>query len=230
MLAPTAIVFDLDGTLIDSRGDIVAATNHALGRTGRAALPAQVIVRFIGDGARTLCARAAQLSESAPEVDEIYKHFIAYYVQHPLDFTRWVAGAPEALEQLGDTDLPMAICTNKARPVTDAVLAGLGVRTRFRAVYAGGDGAEKKPSAAPLLSLAKQMDVDPLGLVIVGDGPQDVESARKVGCRVVGVLSGFTPKERLLATRPDVVVERLDELPGIIRRWCDATARLSVIR
>jgi len=110
------------------------------------------------------------------------------------------------------------------------VLAGLGVRTRFRAIYAGGDGSEKKPAAGPLLALAKQMGVEAAGLVVVGDGPQDVESARRAGCRVVGVVSGFLPKDRLIATKPDVIIEGLDELPGIIRRWCDATARLSVIR
>ena len=230
MLAPTAIVFDLDGTLIDSRGDIVAATNHALAQTGRTALPAQVIVRFIGDGARSLCARTAQLPEGSAEVEELLKLFIAYYLEHPLDFTRWVAGAPEALEQLAETDLPLALCTNKARSVTDAILAGLGVRTRFKAIYAGGDGSEKKPAAGPLLTLAKQMGVDPAGLVMVGDGPQDVESARRANCRVIGVVSGFLPKERLIASRPDVIVERLDEIPGIVRRWCDATARLSVVR
>ena len=76
MLPPTAIAFDLDGTLIDSRGDIVAAVNHALIRTHRSALPGAVIVRFIGDGARSLCARAAQLSEASDEVTTLVDHFV----------------------------------------------------------------------------------------------------------------------------------------------------------
>src|SRR5580704_18109672 len=80
MLPPTAIAFDLDGTLIDSRGDIVAAVNHALSRTKRTPLPAPVLIRFIGDGARSLCARAAQLPEASDEVTELYDRFIAYYL------------------------------------------------------------------------------------------------------------------------------------------------------
>src|SRR4051812_14908065 len=98
MLPPTAIAFDLDGTLIDSRGDIVAAVNHALIRTGRAPLSGPVIVRLIGDGARTLCARAAQLPESSDEVCVLVEHFTSYYVEHPIAFTRWSPAAQETLE------------------------------------------------------------------------------------------------------------------------------------
>lgn len=229
-VGPSAIVFDLDGTLIDSRGDIAAATNHALLATGRTALPATVISRFVGDGARSLLARAAQLGESDPDVDRLLELFIDYYVAHPVDFTRWVDGAPDVLDRVAELDMPIALCTNKARPVTDAVLASLGVRTRFRAIYAGGDGPEKKPAAGPLLALAKKLEVEPASLVMVGDGPQDVECARRAGCRVIGVVSAYSPRDRMVAAKPDIVLQGLSELPDIIRRWCDATARLSAVR
>src|SRR4051794_40599003 len=90
MLPPTAIAFDLDGTLIDSRGDIVAALNYGLSRVGRNPLPAQVIVRHIGDGARTLCARSAEIAEDTEEVNHILDGFLTYYSEHPVDFTRWM--------------------------------------------------------------------------------------------------------------------------------------------
>jgi phosphoglycolate phosphatase len=230
MLAPTAIAFDLDGTLIDSRGDIVAAVNHALIRSHRAPLPGPVIVRLIGDGARSLCARAAQLPESSDEVSVIVDDFTNYYVEHPVDFTRWSPSAQETLEIFAEEmpELGLGICTNKPRPVTEAVLAALGIRTRFRAIVAGGDLPEKKPAPGPLLHLAKALRVTPESLVMVGDDQQDVECARRAGVRSVAVDTGFGSHERLLAARPDVMLRLLSELPEVIARWRDATARISV--
>jgi phosphoglycolate phosphatase-like HAD superfamily hydrolase len=80
------------------------------------------------------------------------------------------------------------------------------------------------------LALAKRMDLEVASLVMVGDGPQDVECARRAGCRIVGVVSTYSPKERISAAKPDVLIDSLSELHEIIRRWCDATTRLSAIR
>jgi phosphoglycolate phosphatase len=230
MLPPTAIAFDLDGTLIDSRGDIVAAVNHALKRTGRSPLPGPVLVRFIGDGARSLCARAAQLPETADEVGALVDHFVEYYVEHPVDFTRWTPGAQETLEIFAEhmPEIALGICTNKPRPTTEAVLAALGIRTRFRAIVAGGDVPEKKPAPGPLLHLSKLLRHPPESMVMVGDGPQDIECARRAGMRAVGVESAFGNVDRLIASRPDVMLRTLSELPEVIQRWRDATARHSV--
>ncbi len=225
-----AVVFDLDGTLIDSRGDIAAAVNHSLLSSGRRALPASMIATFVGDGARTLLARASRLSEADAELDSLLEAFLDYYADHPTDFSKWVEGAPTILDKITELDLPICLCTNKDRRVTDAILAKLGVRTRFRAIYAGGDGPEKKPSASPLLALAAKLDVGAASLVMVGDGPQDVEAARRAGCRVVGIASGYTPRERLIAAKPDVILENLGELYEVVRRWRDATARVSAVR
>ena len=229
MLPPAAVIFDLDGTLIDSRGDIVAAVNHALTTTGRAPLPAVVVVRYVGDGARVLCARAAGLGEGDPEVDTLLGRFLAYYGEHPLAFTRWQRGAQEALDELATMpDIRLGICTNKPRQTTDAVLAALGIRTRFRVVVAGGDLSEKKPAPGPLLQAARVLGVAPQELVMVGDGTQDIECARAAGARAVAV-EGFTPKKRLLDARPDVFLDSLCELPGVLRRWQDSTVRLSPV-
>ena len=231
MLPPQAVVFDLDGTLVDSRGDIVAAVNHALRAIGRSPQPATAIVRFVGDGARTLCARAAQLSELSEEVDVMIDHFIRYYVEHPIEFTRFMPGAQEALEILSELpDMQLAICTNKPRPTTDAVLDTLDVHTRFRAVCAGGDVSEKKPAPGPLLHLAKLMRVPVQAMVMVGDAPQDVECAHRAGCRSIAVESPFAFRERVISARPDVVVGDLRELADIVKRWREATIRVSIGR
>ena len=231
MLPPVAIAFDLDGTLIDSRGDIVAAANHALIATKRAPLPGPMIVSYIGDGVRTLCARAAQLPESSDEVSALVVHFLDHYVEHPLDFTRWAPGAQEVLDVFAEEmpEVALGICTNKPRGATEAVLVALGVRTRFRAIVAGGDLPEKKPAPGPLLHLAKALRVSPASMVMVGDGPQDIECARAAGMRNVAVGSGFGSMERLVAARPDVMLRTLTELPEVIQRWRDATARLGAM-
>jgi len=230
MLPPTAIAFDLDGTLIDSRGDIVAAMNHALIKTGRSPLPGPVIVRFVGDGARALCARAAQLPEQSDDVSRLVDLFIGYYAEHPVDFTRWSPGVQETLEIFAEEmpDIALGICTNKHRQTTDAVLGALGIRTRFRGVVAGGDLPEKKPAPGPLLHLCKLLRAAPEAMVMVGDGPQDVECARRAGMRSVAVDSGYSSRERLLSARPDVLLRSMDELPEVIARWRDATARHTV--
>lgn len=226
-MVPAAVVFDLDGTLIDSRGDIVAAANHALAATGRRPLPAQLIVRFIGDGARALCARAAGLPEASEEVDPVLAEFLAYYRAHPVEFTRWMPGAHEAIEQLTERDdLTIALCTNKPRVVTEAVLSALGVRSRFRVIIAEGDLVERKPSPAPLQWIARVLGVEPGRLVMVGDGPQDIECARRAGSRSVGVLNGYSTRERLVEAKPDVLIPTLLDLRDVVRRWRDATVRI----
>jgi phosphoglycolate phosphatase len=105
------------------------------------------------------------------------------------------------------------------------VLTALGVRTRFRAIFAGGDLSEKKPAPGPLLHVAKLMDVPIERVVMVGDAPQDVECARRAGTRVIGIEHGFAGGDRLHDSHPDVILGSLNELPEVIRRWRDATAR-----
>ncbi|UQA63609.1 HAD-IA family hydrolase [Polyangium aurulentum] len=222
-------MFDLDGTLIDSRGDIVAAINHALVTTGRPPQPAQVIVRFVGDGARTLCARAAKLPEDATETDELMKLFLEYYAAHPLDFTRWSVGALEAIETLSEMEnMSLGILTNKHRSTTDVVLQSLGIADRFHVIVAGGDMPEKKPDPAPLLHAANKLGSPPGAVVMVGDGVQDVMCARRAGTWAVAVESGFSPVETLIQAGPDVTVKDLSMLPGIVQRWREPTTKIKL--
>ena len=125
-------------------------------------------------------------------------------------------------------EIALGMCTNKPRVATEAVLVALGVRTRSRAIVAGGDLPEKKPAPGPLLLVAKMLRVDPECLVMVGDGPQDIECAHRAGMRSVGVDSGFNSRERLAAAHPDVLLHTLAELPEVIQRWRDATARIAI--
>jgi phosphoglycolate phosphatase len=223
MPEPRGVIFDLDGTLIDSAGDIAAAVNHALVENGRKALPMATMRRFVGDGARSLCARAVGLPERHPDVDRVLDSYLAFYLAHPTDHTRWMPQARAVLDEL--RRFRLAIATNKPRDTTDVVLARLGVRSLFSAVSAGGDVPTIKPSPEPLLYVAKQLGLAPNELVMVGDGPQDVEAGRRAGCRTIGVQGGFLAQERLIAAQPDVIIGSLAELPAILDRWGDATTR-----
>jgi 2-phosphoglycolate phosphatase len=223
MDSPRGIVFDLDGTLIDSGGDIVMAVNHALDVNHRPRVPAATVLRFVGDGARTLCVRASGLAEKHPDVDRILESYLEYYLEHPTDHTRWMPHARSILDELRHYRL--AIVTNKPRATTDVVLGRLGVRSLFSAVAAGGDFPSIKPSPQPILEIAKQLGVEPSQLVVVGDGPQDIEAGRRAGCRTVGVEGGFLAPERLVAAQPDVLIQSLADLPHILSRWEDATVK-----
>lgn len=211
------LVFDLDGTLIDSRKDIAIALNHALVSTGREALPESLIASFVGDGARVLCARALGRDENDPAVDEVLQEFLAYYRTHPATHTTWLPHAREALAALASH--PLALCTNKPRATTDGVLRALGADGLFVTTVAGGDLPQKKPDPAPLFAIAERLGVSPSQLVMIGDGPQDIEAGRRAGARTVGVRGGFPAIERLLAAKPDFLLDSLADLPSLVASW-----------
>ena len=223
MASVRGLVFDLDGTLIDSALDIAAACNHTLEQSGREPRRLEEIRTFVGDGARALLARAAELPNDAPELDGLLAVFLSYYTAHPTTHTRLLPGAREALAQFPDCRI--ALCTNKPRVTTAAVLAGLGLAGAFEVVMAGGDLPEKKPDPAPLLRIAAQLRLSPAELVMIGDGPQDVECARAAGARSVGVENGIADRARLHAARPDALIATLHELAALLASWQQADAQ-----
>ncbi len=214
MRRPLAVAFDLDGTLIDSRLDIAAACNHVLVAEGRAPLDVAVIASYVGDGVRALVARAFGLPMDAPALDALERAFVARYAVHAADHTTWMPGALEAVEALRGT--PLAVVTNKARAVTLAVMDALGAGDRFAFVYAGGDGP-MKPRPEPILAVAKALGVPVEALWVVGDGEQDVLSARAAGAVAIGVLGGFGDEARLRAARPEAVLSSLADLATLPR-------------
>lgn len=211
------VVFDLDGTLIDSRLDIASSANHALGAHGFPTLSLAEISGYVGDGARWLLARAARLEPHAPALDALLATFIAYYGEHPTDQTQLLPGAREVLAQLAR--FPLALCTNKPRAITDRVLSNLGLSGAFQVVVGGGDLPKNKPDPLPLRHIAERLGRSPSELVMVGDGAQDIGCARAAGAHAVGVEGGMQGNELLLASGPDVVLTSLFELPTALERW-----------
>lgn len=210
------MVFDLDGTLVDSGGDIAAAANHALRLHGLPELPIRDIAGFVGDGARRLMERASRLPPESARLDALLASFLEYYTDHPAEHTRPVDGADACLAALRHR-LPLAICTNKPRAATAALLRALEWSDRFDAVVAGGDTPEYKPAPAPLQLVAARLQVSPADLVMVGDGPQDIESGRAVGCLTVGIPGPLIPVARLLDAAPDHVIRVLADLLPLLQ-------------
>jgi phosphoglycolate phosphatase len=210
------VVFDLDGTLVDSKQDIVVAANHVLEAAGREALPDAVVAGYVGDGARYLIGCVLGLDPSDPAVTPHLDVFLDYYTDHAVDHTTLMPGALEVLGAMSGRKV--ALCTNKSRRTTLAVLDGLGITDRFDAIVAGGDTPKNKPSPDPLLLAAELLGASAADLVMVGDGPQDILAARAVGAYGVGVRGGILPIERLVAAAPDVVLDDLSELPALLMR------------
>lgn len=161
-----------------------------------------------------LCARAAGLAEHDPAVDPVLDAFMAYYQRHPCERTRWMPGARETLAALGS--YPLAVCTNKPRAVTLLVLEALGESGRFGCVVAGGDTPERKPSASPLLAVARALGVAPGDLWLVGDSPIDVATGRAAGSPTVAVEGGFATRAELVASGPDALLTWLGELIELV--------------
>ncbi|MEO8800082.1 MAG: HAD-IA family hydrolase [Polyangiaceae bacterium] len=205
---PKALLFDLDGTLVDSRQDIAAACNHALERAGRPLLALDAVTRMIGDGSRTLLARAFQLPGDALELDGAMADFSAYYTQCPAVFTTFLPGAQAALEQLG-TRYRLALVTNKPRVITMKVLDAMGMTRHFKAITGAGDGP-LKPDPAPILRVLAELEVEPRDAWMIGDGPQDIGAAKAAG--TVSVLVGPPSFE---AT---VTIPTLFDLPPLLAR------------
>ncbi len=210
---PRAIIFDLDGTLIDSRVDIARACNDALMAMGREPLPVEEVSTFVGDGARMLVARALRAEPHAPEVEVGLGHFRVSYEARPVVDTRLLPGVEACFECF--SGLPVALATNKPRRATELVLAGLGIASRFVAVAAGGDGP-LKPDPALLEKVLGEMRLAAKDVWMVGDSPQDVGAGRAVGCTTIGVY-GFVERDRLAGAAPDVLLDSLEELPPIYR-------------
>ena len=221
------VIFDLDGTLIDSRLDLVHSVNAALRHIGRPALPDDVIASYVGDGAPILIQRALG-GEAVDEaiVRQGLQFFLSYYREHKLDHTTVYAGIPEALRtiqnsvqktpnshELEESENPrqMAVLSNKPVAPSRAIVEALGLGSFFTQVYGGNSFATKKPDPEGARKLLEEHGVRPEEAAIVGDSHVDVETGRNAGVWTVGVNYGFAP-HTLQASPPDVLVHTPAEL------------------
>ncbi len=205
-----ALIFDLDGTLIDSKLDLALAVNATLEEMGRAQLPHEKIYSFIGQGAPSLIARS--LGEGATEGDcrLALEFFIRYYSAHKLDNTKLYPGAREGLDALAG--MPMAVLTNKPVRVSRSILQGLGIASFFRAVYGGNSFERKKPDPMGVEMILTEFGAAAAQVMLVGDSEVDVQTARNAGTWACGVTYGLG-SHRLAEFPPDLLLDSLADLP-----------------
>ena len=204
-----ALIFDLDGTLIDSKLDLALSVNATLEHMGRAALPHETIYGYVGDGAPMLVRRALGAGTTDADVDAGLPYFLSYYRAHMLDNTVTYPGVREGLESLRDR--PMAVLTNKPVRFSQAILDGLGIASYFRYVYGGNSFPTKKPDPEGVNVLLRDLAVGPREAMMVGDSDVDVRTARNAGTWACGVTYGLGI-EGLRAHPPDLLLDNLAEL------------------
>jgi len=209
------LIFDLDGTLIDSRQDLVNAVNQARAELGLPPIPDQLIASYVGDGAPVLIRRALGPEADEQDVQRALQFFLDYYAEHKLDFTRAYPGVEEALGRLASLQMKMAVLTNKPVGISQAILEGLGLARYFFAVYGGNSFPYKKPHPIGVETLCQQAGVPPEQCLLVGDSAVDVRTARNAGVKVCGVTYGFQP-ETFKQEPPDWLVNSLLELADLL--------------
>jgi phosphoglycolate phosphatase len=204
-----ALIFDLDGTLIDSKLDLALSVNATLAELGRSPLPHEQIFSYVGQGAPSLIARALGPGASEEDCTLGLEFFIKYYSAHKLDNTILYPGVREALDAL--QGMPMAVYTNKPVRVSRNIIQELGVASHFRFVYGGNSFERKKPDPMGVDSILREFGAAPGQAMVVGDSEVDVQTARNSGTWVCGVTYGFG-SHSFTEYPPDLVVGNLTEL------------------
>jgi phosphoglycolate phosphatase len=189
-----ALLFDLDGTLIDSKRDLVQSVNATLREMGRAGLPEDLVASYVGSGAPVLISRALGATAKPEELQNALKFFLAHYEEHKLDFTTEYPGVREALEQL--RQVPMAVLTNKPVNISMRILEGLQLAGFFRAICGGNSFATKKPDPLGATTILAELGIAVSEAAMVGDSEVDVQTARNAGMISAIVNFGFGTHDR----------------------------------
>ena len=213
------VIFDLDGTLIDSRLDLVHSVNAAIRHIGKPELPEHLIASYVGDGAPALIQRAL----GGDTVDEALirkglAFFLTYYRDHKLDHTTLYEGIKTALSQVRNSGngVPrnMAVLTNKPVNPSRSIVEALGLKPFFFQVYGGNSFETKKPDPEGARKLLSESGVGPEQAAIVGDSHTDIETGHNAGLWTVGVTYGFAP-QTLMDAHPDVLVDTPAEVGAV---------------
>jgi phosphoglycolate phosphatase len=227
MAAPRLLVFDLDGTLINSSLDLCNSVNAALVQVGKPVLPNDLIASYIGDGAAMLVRRALgdpgdldSLTQNNDLFERTYRSFIEHYRVHKLDNTRCYEGVLDSISAIRKRHphLPMAVLTNKPVIPSREICTELGLAPFFFQNYGGNSFATKKPDPEGLLTLIAEArnsfdpKIEPANTVMIGDSDVDMLTAKRAGARSLACAYGLAPHS-LAAASPDAIVQHASEWP-----------------
>ncbi|MEZ5849224.1 MAG: HAD-IA family hydrolase [Hyphomicrobiaceae bacterium] len=217
---PRVVVFDLDGTLVDSAADIAASLSAGFAPLGVGPFDARTAQGFIGGGAMVAIERAARATGTV--VDDaaktaIYNRFMETYAVVSAHGEGLFPGAHEILTLLKSEKRYLALCTNKAQPIAEIALKALGIMHYFDTVIGAAEPQQRKPHPEPLLRAIAPSGLGVAEAIMIGDSPADIGAAKAAGCRSIAVSYGYTPiPPRELGA--DAVVDRLMEIPEVLAR------------
>ncbi len=211
-----AVVFDLDGTLVDSAPDIRDALNRALADSGRDALDLGTVKGMVGAGARRLVERALAGGSEAGEIDAVLARFLAHYHARPAVLTTVFAGACAVLDELRDRGVALGIATNKPHDLTLEIVDRLGVGRHFGAVHGSAPGRALKPAPDLILAALAELGVAPRDALMVGDSGADARAAHAAGTRLVLLSHGYA-QEPLETLGAEAVLPDFAALGRVVR-------------
>jgi len=207
------LVFDLDGTLVDSKQDLALSVNAMRTEMGLAPLPLDLITSYVGHGVTLLVRRSLGTHATSENVEKGLAFFLAYYRDHMLDHTGPYPGVAEALEKLSDQK--MAVLTNKPVNFSREMLTRLGLASYFAYIYGGNSFPQKKPDPIGLHKLMEDLLISARETLMVGDSDTDVLTGRNAGVWTCGVTYGYGA-QTLQKVSPDLVIDDMRELPPLL--------------
>jgi phosphoglycolate phosphatase len=212
------VIFDLDGTLIDSRRDLADATNALIVESGAEPLSVDAVTAMVGEGAAVLVRRALSAAGLDPDTPGALDRFLAHYNQRLTTHTVPYPGTSETLSALEADGYVLAVLTNKPAGPTGEILDRLGLARFFSQIVGGDTAMGRKPDPAGLLSIAATAGVPPRAALLVGDSPVDVQTARRAGAVICIAHYGFGAAAGPLVPGPgDLAIDAPSELPAAIR-------------
>jgi phosphoglycolate phosphatase len=211
------LIFDLDGTLIDSKRDLAQSVNAARAHLDLGPLDLELISTYVGRGAPVLIRKALGSDASDADVTKALRFFLEHYREHALDTTALFPGVAESLTRLHGGGKQLAVLTNKPEAISHEIIDGLGLATLFFRVYGGDTFTAKKPDPVGIRKLMAESGAAPDRACMVGDSSVDVQTARNAGIRACAVTYGFSP-ETLHDPEPDVLVGRMPDLADRVLR------------
>jgi phosphoglycolate phosphatase len=207
-----ALIFDLDGTLVDTAPDLHAATNHVLGLIDRKPISMAELRAFVGHGAMNLIERGVNAT-GAPVSQDTLKHlhrtFLEYYGDNIADHSVVFEGLRAVLDKAQGAGLKMGVCTNKVEHLSHKLLTALDMRQQFGSLVGGDTLPVMKPNPEPLLEAARRLGVNPAHIMMVGDSETDIRTAQNAGVPVLAVTFGYTA-QHVSAFNPTHMIDHYD--------------------
>jgi phosphoglycolate phosphatase len=216
-----ALIFDLDGTLVDTAPDLHAATNHVLGLIDRQPISMAELRAFVGHGAMNLIERGVAATGDAVDQDtlkQLHKQFLEYYGDNISDHSVVFDGVLAVLDKAAARGLKMGVCTNKVEKLSHKLLTELNMMQRFGSLVGGDTLPVMKPDPAPLIEAATRLGVTPQNIMMVGDSETDIRTAQNAGVPVLAVSFGYT-SQHVSAFSPTHVIDHYDEAWAIIETY-----------